>query len=152
MTSLHVMELVRPIVLLIVALHARMNVLTPVKSAAAMIVLEVVKKAVQLDARQLAKANVRVHAPLHVLENAKALVQEAAQEAVVEVAKGLALAVVGLDVAVVVLAVRQLVQIPVRHKPHKDVTDAVIHAKQAVEANAIGLVVALVINSVKVSV
>ena len=131
---------------------AQMIAVLHVKILVAMTVNTDVKIVALQDARQLAKANVRVHAPLHVLENAKALVQEAAQEAVVEVAKGLALAVVGLDVAVVVLAVRQLVQIPVRHKPHKDVTDAVIHAKQAVEANAIGLVVALVINSVKVSV
>ena len=43
-------------------------------------------------------------------------------------------------------------RIRVRLKPHKDVKDAVIHAKQAVEDNATGLVVALVINSVKVPV
>ena len=54
--------------------------------------------------------------------------------------------------AIARLDVQLPVRIRVRLKPHKDVTDAVIHAKQAVEDNAIGLVVAHVTNSVKVHV
>ena len=110
----------------------------------ATIVQEDVKKAAQQDAKPLVRANVQV--------NAKALAQEAAQAAVLEVVKGLALAIVDMGVAEDALVVLQPARIRVRLKPHKDVKDAVIHAKQAVEDNATGLVVALVINSVKVPV
>lgn len=141
---LHVMAHVKQIVQAIVVPHARMNVREHVKVVVATIVQEDVKKAAQQDAKPLVRANVQV--------NAKALAQEAAQAAVLEVVKGLALAIVDMGVAEDALVVLQPARIRVRLKPHKDVKDAVIHAKQAVEDNATGLVVALVINSVKVPV
>lgn len=132
------------------------------------LVLVGVKKVVPLVVKQRAKANAKtnVQRPVQIVVIAivlmvvqqvvlllvKAHALEAAQVAAQEVVKGLALAIVDMGVAEDALVVLQPARIRVRLKPHKDVKDAVIHAKQAVEDNAIGLVVALVINSVKVPV
>ena len=102
-----------------------------------------------MDVKPHVRTNVQDHVLPHVLEIVKALAQEAAQVAAVVAVKVLALVVVAQAVVEDALVVQQLVQIHVRPKPHKDVMDAVIHVVQAVEDNAIGLVVALVINSVK---
>lgn len=130
------------------------------------LVLVGVKKVVPLVVKQRAKANAKtnVQRPVQIVVIAivlmvvqqvvllpvKAHALEAAQAAVPVAVKGLALAVVDMGVVEDVLAVRQPAQIHVKHKLHKDVRDAVIHAKLAVEGNAIGLVVARAINSVKV--
>lgn len=132
----HVLVGVKKVVLLVVKQRVKVNVkrnaLRPVQIAVIATVLVVVQRVA--------------------LQPVKAHAQEVAQVAAQEVVKGLALAVVAQDAVEDAIVVQQPAQIRVRPKPHKDVTDAVIHAKQAVEDNAIGLVVALVTNSVKVPV
>lgn len=154
--SLHVMALVLPIVQMTVQVHVEQNV----RHVQGHVL------AVQGDARLAARVDVSPHvlkhAPTHVLVIVPVVAQqvvllrvkvhapEAAQAAVAGAVKGVALAVVALAAAEVVLVVPQPAQIHAKHKRRKDVMDAVTLARQAVADNAIGLVVARAINSVKV--
>lgn len=152
------MVLVQPIAQMTVQVHVEQNVRHVQGHALA--VLGDARLAARVDASPHALKLVPTHVLAIVLVAAlqvvllpvKAHAPEAAQAAVAVAVKEHALAVAAQDAAEDVLAVLQPARIRVRLKPHRDVTDAVIHAKQAVEDNATGLVVALVINSVKVPV
>jgi len=120
--------------------HAILIVMIRVKASAIKHVKQIVQVTVIANVPKLVQTTVQVIAQENVLLLVLMLVRLRHRNTVLTVP------------AIARLDVQLPVRIRVRLKPHKDVTDAVIHAKQAVEDNAIGLVVAHVTNSVKVHV
>ena len=149
-TSLLVMVLVLLFAQVTAAQHARTNVQDHVRAVVAMIVLVVVKTDVLQAARRLAKTNVKINVPNHALIVVITIVHLDVLQ-FVQTHVRLKLHNTALIVpATVLLDVLLPVQTLARHKHLKDVMDVAILVVQDVADNAIGLVVALVINSVKV--